>query len=322
MKKALIKAGFYSGMISAALRVWRRRGFRVLMYHHVLAEEDRFLPGISRKIFSRQINYLRRAYRIMDLGEMVKLLRAGRSLPARSLALTFDDGYEDFYDQAFPLLKSLRIPATVFVAAGFIDTDLVPWTDELRTLFRKTAQRSLEIEDGDRKRYAWSDDDGKLRALRRVKERLKALPEGERITLYREIKSRLKAEPGGETRILSRHQIREMAESGISFGGHTLNHVILTRVSPEEARGEITRSKSVLEEITGKPVEGFCYPNGEAGDFNEEIKGLVRGAGYSYACATLEGINSVETDLFELRRMWTSEDSLPLFAARLLIDSK
>ncbi len=318
MKKTLIKAGFYSGVMGAVLRARRRIGFRVLMYHHILPGNNPFLPGIPIKVFSRQLKYLRRAYHIMDLGEMVKLIKEDQFLPPHSLALTFDDGYEDFYSYAFPMFKSLAIPATVFVATGFIDTDLVPWTDELSILFRRTNQNCLEIKDETGEEYSWNDKASKLEAFEQIKGRLKTLPEEERRCFYQEIKARLKVAPGGETRILNRRQIREMAAAGISFGGHTVHHVILTRVNPEAARNEIVQSKLALEEITEKPVRGFCYPNGEVGDFNEEIKGLVREAGYDYACTTLEGSNFPETDRYELRRMWTSELSLPLFSAHLL----
>lgn len=318
MKKALKKAGFYSGVIKAALKARKERGFRVLMYHHILAEKNPFLPGISRKVFSLQIKYLQRAYQIMDLERLVMLLKERKPFPPRSLALTFDDGYEDFYQQAFPLLKSLNLPATVFVATGFIDTGLVPWTDELRILFRKTSENRFEIKEGTGERYSWNDEAGKLQALRQVKERLKTLPEEERRSLYQAIKSQLKVEMAGETRILSREQIREISTAGISIGSHTVHHPILTRISPEKAREEIVQSKLELEEIIQKKVCGFCYPNGEEGDFNEEIQGLVRQAGYEYACSTLEGVNTLETDRYELGRVWTSEDSLPLFAAHLL----
>ena len=239
MKKFLIKMGYYSGLAGGVLKLRRGGGFRVLMYHHILPEENPFLPGVTRKVFFRQIKYLQRAYRIMDLGDLVLLLKERKSIPPRSLALTFDDGYEDFYQQAFPLLKSLSLPATVFVATGFIDTDLVPWTDELRILFRKTSQNRLEIKDGAGERYSWNDEASKLRALRRVKGSLKALPEEERLSRYREIKARLKVEPAGETRILTRRQIREMAAAGVSFGGHTVHHTILTKINPAAARDEI-----------------------------------------------------------------------------------
>jgi len=109
-----------------------------------------------------------------------------------------------------------------------------------------------------------------------------------------------------------------MAEAGIDFGAHTVNHPILTRVPPRTAREEIAGSKRELEEILGREVTGFCYPNGQPGDFDGVIEGMVRHVGFRYACSTIDGVNDAATDPYALKRTWTSETSLSLFAARLL----
>jgi hypothetical protein len=74
----------------------------------------------------------------------------------------------------------------------------------------------------------------------------------------------------------------------------------------------------MIEEMAGRPAAGFCYPNGEENDFLPEIERMVREAGFAYACSTIEGVNRPVADVYALRRLWTSEKSLPLFAARIM----
>jgi len=319
MKKGLIKAGFYSGLFKIWLRARRSGAFHILMYHHVTDREEVFLPHVTARVFGDQMAYLKREYRVRDLVDLVEMLQRGEAIPARSAAITFDDEYDDVYRNAFPVLRRLSLPATVFITTGFVDTDQLPWTDELGFLFKETARTGLQIEiEGRKERFNFRDEAARLGVFREVKNLLKALYEPERAELFERIKEELAVPASNPVRILTGSQIREMAEAGISFGAHTVHHSILTRISPRRAQEEIRESKIQLERILSREVKGFCYPNGEAGDFDDVIKSMVQHAGYQYGCTTVEGANGPDVDRYALKRTWTSEPSLPLFAARLL----
>ncbi len=313
----LVRAGFYSGVLGAWLR--RRGGsFHVLMYHHVTDRPEPFFPHVTRKVFARQMEFVRKHFRVTELGRLAELVKNGEPIPPRVLALTFDDEYEDFYRNAFPLLREYRIPATVFITTGCVDTGGIPWTDELGFLFRETGKSGLKLsraEGGEV--FSWTEESSRLSEFRRVKALLKNVFEDERRELFEQVRRQLAVTEKNPSRILGRSEIREMAAAGIDFGAHTVNHPILTRVPPRIAREEIEGSKRDLEEILGREVEGFCYPNGEAGDFDEVIEGMVRHVGFQYACSTIDGVNAAAADPYALKRTWTSEPSLPLFAARL-----
>ncbi len=319
MKRTLARMGFYSGLLCGRYHGRRGGAFHILMYHHVTDVKEAFLPHVTRRVFARQLGLVRKHYRVFELGRLVEILRAGEPIPPRALVLTFDDGYEDFYRNAFPLLRKDSLPATVFITTGCVDTDRIPWTDELGFLLKETGRNGFQLE-RDRKRevFTWSDLPSRLSVLRRVKSLLKNVFEGERAELFGQIRQQLAVTKPNPSRILNRREIQEMAGSGIDFGAHTVNHPILTRVPPRTAREEIVRSKRELEEILGKDVAGFCYPNGQAEDFDEVIKSMVRQAGFRYACSTIDGINDAAADPYALKRTWTSETSLSLFATRLL----
>ena len=94
--------------------------------------------------------------------------------------------------------------------------------------------------------------------------------------------------------------IKEMEEYGIEFGGHTKTHPKLATLSLENACEEIFESKKVLEEKLGHPLISFAYPYG---NLNEDVKKIVKKAGYSFAVATDSGDISFSQDLFQIRRI-------------------
>ncbi len=116
-------------------------------------------------------------------------------------------------------------------------------------------------------------------------------------------------------KMLSWENIREMAENGIEFGAHTINHPHLTQINIEEAKREIEESKKVVNELTGLPVMAFSYPYGE---YNEEIKKLAEEAGFACAFTAKPGMNREGTDLWNLRRIAINgDDSLSDFKKKI-----
>lgn len=318
MKQYLAHACYSSGLLGLAPRFIPFGRFLVLMYHRLGRRPDPFLAPLTVDDFEKQLKYLIGHFRVATLKNIVAGTRVPSGRARARLAITFDDCFEDFYHAAYPILKRLKVPATVFISTGFVNSDRVPWTDELGFLFRETPASGIRMNWGrGEKAYRWNDTADRLEAFREIKSAIKNLRENERREVFEEVRERLRVEKKNPSRIMNSGQIREMAAAGIEFGAHTVNHVILTRVPPETAKREIDDSKKQMESITGLECAGFCYPNGEPGDFNPEIKDFVRKAGYTYACTVIDGSNGAGTDRFELRRIWTSERRLPFFAARL-----
>ena len=108
--------------------------------------------------------------------------------------------------------------------------------------------------------------------------------------------------PSGEIpgQLMDKSQVREWLSAGNQIGSHTLTHPRLSQMPSERANEEITASKKKLEDAFGVPVHHFCYPYG---DWNDEVKELVRAAGYKTACTTRFGVNASGTDPFMLNRI-------------------
>lgn len=319
MKGKLVRFAFRLGF-PGLLERFRppRAGFRILTYHHVTPGPEPCLSHIVRADFGRQLEYLARRYRVMRLGELAALGREGRKIPSRALALTFDDAHDDFASEAWPLLRGLGLPATVFVPTGFIDTGRVPWPDELGFLFSRTSRKSLRVSlAGEDFARSWDGPSGAVPVLNELKEKLKVFPLPALAEALERIRDALGRSGLNPRRVLGSDRIRALAREGVEFGAHTVDHVIVGRTDPATARDQIFRSRKELDSVLGSPPEGFCYPNGQPGDHTPRTRELVREAGYLYACTTEGGSNPAGADPFTLKRCWTGGLSLASFALRL-----
>jgi peptidoglycan/xylan/chitin deacetylase (PgdA/CDA1 family) len=289
-----------------------RPSFQILVYHRVNDERANFFPGVPVERFQRQMEVLARHATVLPLGELVERV-LGRDLPPRSVAITFDDGYRDNYECAYPVLRALQLPATIFLATGPLDTDARLWHDRVFDAFERADGGPLTIRG---RSFPMSPLGARRLTLQDVLTTLRSLGREERDRMVDEIEEQAGgAAPGGRAAMLSWDQIREMADGGITFGAHTVSHPILTRLPRGEAEAEIRGSRAAIESRLGRTVDQFAYPNGTRTDFNETIQQMLREQGFRCAVTTMWGINDASSNPFELRRVgfWNTEpDLIPL----------
>ena len=108
----------------AFLPLWpgRRKSKLVILRYHSVSDFRRHEVNVKIKSFKKQMEFLHRYFSIISLQEALKILKEKKRLPRRAAVVTFDDGYEDNYTNAFPVLKESKIPALIFLTAGFIGT--------------------------------------------------------------------------------------------------------------------------------------------------------------------------------------------------------
>jgi len=209
----------------------------VLMYHSVDEKAAQTKLSVLPESFERQMKFLRDSnYNVVTLEKLIEGMDSGKPHPPRTVAITFDDGYENNYTNAFAAIKKYRIPATIFVVVNNI----------------------------------------------------------------------------GREGYLNRAQIKEMSASGlVSVDSHTMSHSYLPSVSDKrQLKKEIFTSKTALQSITGKKKMSFSYPQG---GFNEEIRAMVREAGYYGACATNPGGGYPGDDIYAIKRVRISRTSDNMF---------
>ena len=303
------------------LRRRRVRNVQILVYHRVTREPDSYLPPMPLSTFERQMEILSRRFRVIGLDEAIDAIESG-SVPDNAVVVTFDDGYRDNFDVAWPVLAALSMPATVYLTTGVIGTDAMLWHDRVFHLFHETAATRLAGFGSDGETLPLTGDENKERSLYGTLPYFRSLPPEEREEAIGRLAKRLGVEDAApRTRLmLSWDEVKQMHRGGVSFGAHTVSHTILSRLPVDRARWEIIESKREIERRIGAPVTTFAYPNGRAGDFDTSTKVVLREAGFDGAVTTIFGANPgprSEWDPFEIRRGGPDSFEPALFAAKM-----
>jgi len=276
-------------------------GYQILVYHRVNDKRDPFFNGVPVRVFAKQMEMLCRYFNVLPMEELVERARKD-DVPPNAIAITFDDGYLDNFENAFPILKQFCLPATIFLVTGVLDSQSHIWHDRVFDAFRRTNAGAIAIEG---KEYSLRNLTEKRTVLDTLLRTLRMCNPRDRDELIQQLVTRLGVPEQRcvNGKKLSWKEIEEMSKDKITFGAHTVTHPILTRMPLAEAVVEIMTSKEAIEKAQRFPVRLFAYPNGGRNDFNESIKQVLREAGFLCAVTSLWGNNDVHTDPFELQRL-------------------
>jgi peptidoglycan/xylan/chitin deacetylase (PgdA/CDA1 family) len=298
-------------VVRGLARIATRSQPRILFYHRFSESPDPEPTVIDASTFDWQIRHIQRNYHDTTLGEYLRAVREKAKIPRSTIILTVDDGYRDFYEIAYPILRKYGVRATFFVTVNFIENRIWLWPDILRFALENTREKiisfrfentSFEVPTGDpgtiRKEWGSLSDF----CIRLDDETKWAFISG----LLAAARVDFPREPDVKYAPVTWEQIREMKEHGIEIGSHTLNHPILSKVRDDRRlREEIDGSRTAIEENIGERVATFCYPNGTPADIDERVVAVVKEAGYDGAVVT-SGVPS--HDLFRVPRIGVSSD--------------
>lgn len=254
-----------------------------------------------------------------------------RNLPAQDyIAITFDDGYRDNYTNAFPILEKYKVPVTVFLVTGYIGTNKLFWWDRAARIVKATIGKNpnIDFQEGIYfqkikdilVKISSGDISNPTEATSLLCSLLKEISEEQKNLILDDLEKKilpLLKDDINRPYPLTWQEVRQMSEYGTDFGAHTVTHPILTRIGKEQAEREISHSKAEIERKICKRVFHFSYPNGKKPDFNEQIKQLVKNAGFLSACSTINGANELQDDIFSLRRRAVDNSPIYIFAAEI-----
>jgi len=278
--------------------------FYIIPYHMIVDEPNGFYPETSTHVFEKQIVHLAKNYKIISLDEIVERVKNKRSL-RRCVVITFDDGFRDNYEIAYPILRKYNVPATIFLTTGYIENGTAPWFIKLRYIFMKTERTHLQLSHkGTTISLPMRTRKEKFAASDKAMAYLKCCNDRDRLPILDILCEKLGVSTfeGLNNLMLTWDQIREMAENGIYFGAHTVTHPILSQTSLRIAEREIQESKKTIEEKIGKPVSSFAYPFGKKSQYNADIFPILQNLGFECAVTTNVAPNIYDTNLYELNR--------------------
>lgn len=288
-----------------------------LIFHRVLTAPDPLSPGeVTDSDFECVLSWCKALFNVIPLADAVAGLKSGR-LPARPLVITFDDGYADNHDLAAPILRRLGLPATFFIASGYLDGGRM-FNDDVACAVGRCSAPELDLTEVGLGRFPLVDLAERRTALSTLLPAIKVLPIAHRADVVARILELADVQPPASL-MMSSEQVASLKRQGFEIGAHTVSHPILAHLDRAAARSEIRCGRLRLEQITGAPVRFFAYPNGRPGeDFSAETVQLVRELGFDAACTTTPGVATRRSDLFQLPR-FTPWDRTPLrFALRMV----
>jgi peptidoglycan/xylan/chitin deacetylase (PgdA/CDA1 family) len=252
----------------------RRGALAILLYHRVAElERDPQRLAVTPEHFDEHLRVLGATCTPVAYADVPSLLRTPRRLPERAVAVTFDDGYRDNLHAAKPLLERHGVPATVFVASGYVGSGRAFWWDELERAGHSdelVRMKPLSLEERDK--------------------RLAELPASE-------------PPPRPEDLCVDHGELRELDGGAVTVGSHTRNHLSLAMQPPEVQRDEVEAGARDLSEWLDRPADLFAYPFGTPGtDVSRETQRIVRAAGVKAAAVNDPRLCSVTSSRHALPR--------------------
>lgn len=313
MKRALAaRVLSASGLLPLLRTVAPWSGVLCLNYHRIgdgrASVYDRELWSADAEGFDDQVRFLASTFSIVTPEDLPAIRQAGRG---RFVLITFDDGYLDNYEVAFPILRKHGVRATFFITTGFLDDGRPAWWDEIAWMVRRSPRCGLEG-------GAWLpgpiafDDPDRTLAVRALLRAFKGMPaaatEGFLDFLADATGSGRHAGVAGGT-WMSWDMVRDMRASGMVIGGHTVTHPVLARLTPERQWEEISRCGSRLSDELAEPMRVFSYPVGSLDSFDEGTRVCLRRAGVQYAFSYYGGMTRFDDwDDLDLRRVSVESD--------------
>lgn len=293
-------AALFRGMVMTGADRWSR-GFAqgvgmILTLHRVRpVTADGFQPNGLLEVTPEFLDATLRLVRaegcdLVSLDEALIRLVSHKPGPF-FVALTFDDGYRDNVEHAWPVLARHGVPWTLFVTPGFADRTARLWWIELEEAIRTLPHFGVDLPGG---RFSADCDTevGKRLAFEQLYWRLRKLPEATLRAVVSELARQAGVDPVAlvERECLPWETLRALGGApDITIGAHTMTHPMLAKQPDDVVREELRESKARLEREFERPVRHLSYPVGDPGSAGQREFALAREAGFASAVTTRPG---------------------------------
>jgi peptidoglycan/xylan/chitin deacetylase (PgdA/CDA1 family) len=291
--RAAFEAAYFTGVHHALRPVFGGVG-AILTLHRVLpARSDAFQPNylleIETSFLDQLLGHLRaRKLELVSMDEVRRRL-VERDFSRRFVALTFDDGYRDNLEFAWPVLRKHEVPFALFIATSFPDRLGELWWVALEQVIAKSDRLAVEM-DGKSRFFNCGDTQGKREAFEEIYWWLRSQSTyDDLLRAIRDLSARYGVDLKSPCRELCMDwaEIGRMAEDPLcTIGAHTISHPILSKVSADVVRTEMKRSAEIIEAALGRKPEHFAYPYGEPRSAGTREFKLAEEAGFATAVTT------------------------------------
>lgn len=273
----------------------------VLMFHHVGNRAPSYFGGndhlsIRPEFLSQLLDEFRQeCIDIVSLEEAVWRMQSGQSTQP-FVTFTFDDGYRDNVETAYPILQSFRVPFTLFVCSGFVDRKVPIWWLSLEQIIQANNVVELNIK-GQRHVFQCIGKNEKRRSFEKIIDSLKSISNEELHETMRMLCDNM----GHDAMALVDHEmstwdmLRDLNKDPlVTIGAHTHSHPFLPKLSAKEAKSEMTKGRNRIKKMLGITPEYFAYPYGFEGAVGMREVEMAQEVGFKAAFTTRKGLLSAE----------------------------
>lgn len=308
-KRELLSRAFAATRFTDILELLpQRRVLLILTYHRVgdpmSTPYDSGVFSATGEELDEHIRHLKRHFTIVSPDEAIELARSGG--PSRAtVAITFDDGYLDNYQIAYPVLKSHGVSAMFFLATSYVGSNVVPWWDRIAFIVKQSKHSKIRITYPEPQEFD-IEELGIRETCRLILKVYRSAKTTDQERFERELTQICEATPPGQDSqqlFMDWNQAREMQAGGMQFGSHTHSHTILTTLSADAQREEFRLSREILEREMGRTIDVMAYPVGSPHAFSQESIAGLRATGYRAAFSHYGGFNRPnEIHPYDIRR--------------------
>ena len=282
----------------------------IYTFHMVCPKGDYLAPidelRVSPEFFEDFLKQQKKRLEFIAIGEVPERMANQKRRDKPFGVITFDDGYEDNYTYAYPILKKLGIPFSIYVSVNLVN-DHTPILNYPLIIERVVKQNSELAING--KHYVCAMEEQKGEVFRQLKGLLFSLPYGHLQEEFKHIFAEYMTDDMYQKNTLTWDQIEEMSKDPLcTIGSHTMSHCRLIITDEKSLQYELGESKKILEQHICKPVEHLSYPYGWIGDVSAEAIAFARNVGYKSAVRSFGGPErKQDNDLFNIKRIQVNE---------------
>jgi len=300
---------YYSGILFFLLKLSIKKGLYIFNYHsfNTFVNDYWKLGALEfsnyKDNFERQIKFFNKNFNKIENFKLFKLDEYSYKNP--TYFLSFDDGYKDNFDIAFPILKKYSVPAIFFVTTSVIGSNNLLWFDRIRLIYEMKKKRN--IIGSIKLKKQCNNEIVKYKKLNYDKFRTN-LSELEK-SCHKKL----------QRIMMNWNEIEKLKKEGFIIGSHTHTHPILARLNYDQQMDEIKTSVDTIKKILGFKSVFFSYPEGIQNSYNKETIDILKKIGIKFSFTTYYGINNEYTSPYQFKRIGINpSDPVPIVALKVI----
>ena len=288
--------------------------YSVFLFHGVIKKNKFTIRNYTNKhilenVFYSFLKKLKKKGNPLSLEEIIFNKKNNLKIPKNSFTITFDDGFENNYSIAAPILTDLNLPATFYFSSDFIQNNNLSWIDKVEICIEFSKNKFIH-DPIDKKLINLRDVKNKISFLKKlrfnVKRNLKINTESISLDIINQTNVKISKFLDNELdKKISWQKVKSLSSNKLfTIGGHSHKHLSLTSLSMLELKKQVDRSFKLFKKNAKIDLKHYSYPEGQKIDYNTKIIKILKSKGIICCPTAISGHNHLfKDDLFNLKRI-------------------